>query len=629
MDRSLGGAGIRFRAAGTHAGRGVAVVEQGSAMHGRPLLGRPPGLCFRGGLKTGENTGLADASMSACDRYFLPQPTRVPSVTHANSKPHDLQQLDALTGGAFTAATSGDRAARIREWLATAPAQDLMQEVFKELSVKDKGAARPLREKLDELRRAKTQDALAADWATRGQVLLDTPRLNIADAMAWQRDAAKAGAPLSREPLASLKAALSERIKVVEDLQNQAMVQREAAVLLAQRIELLSTKGWKDAQAVADALRTDVTHWQAQADALEGDANWSCVDTKYTPMIESSRAQLLVVWDAFSAALGQAVAADADPAAPLPPVPVWADQLRAARGLPAEAAVRPAKPKVDPAVREEQRQKAAAAVTPVLEKVEQEVSEGHGKASAGAAAALRNAFKEHGRHLDSALEARVHAALGAAGELEGWQRWRADQLREELVAKAEALLQRKPKVKVKPARAGAATEVAAAETADADAASPTTEPASPASDAVATGAALDNAVPEIVESKAMAVPPPKRLWTPLPRPKALCRSSTRTPGPMLLSLRATRRRESVNLSARPVPPRARTRRPCPSWAVARCRKRCASCVSSGKRWTRAACPTMPCGSVSTKPATKRTRWWKSGSTSSRPRLRRTRRSAWR
>ena len=490
MDRSLGGAGIHFRAAGTRAGRGVAV-------HGRPLLGRPLGLCFRGGLKTGENTGLADASMSACDRHFLPQPTRVPSVTHANSKPHDLQQLDALTGGAFTAATSGDRAARIREWLATAPAQDLMQEVFKELSVKDKGAARPLREKLDELRRAKTQDALAADWATRGQVLLDTPRLNIADAMAWQRDAAKAGAPLSREPLASLKAALSERIKVVEDLQNQAMVQREAAVLLAQRIELLSTKGWKDAHAVADALRTDVTHWQAQADALEGDANWSCVDTKYTPMIESSRAQLLVVWDAFSAALGQAVAADADPAAPLPPVPVWADQLRAARGLPVEAAARPAKPKVDPAVREEQRQKAAAAVTPVLEKVEQEVSEGHGKASAGAAAALRNAFKEHGRHLDSALEARVHAALGAAGELEGWQRWRADQLREELVAKAEALLQRKPKVKVKPARAGAATEVAAAETADADAASPTTEPASPASDAVATGAAHDNAVPEI------------------------------------------------------------------------------------------------------------------------------------
>ena len=60
----------------------------------------------------------------------------------------------------------------------------------------------------------------------------------------------------------------------------------------------------------------------------------------------------------------------------------------------------------------------------------------------GAAAALRGALKDHGRFIDAALEASVHAALAAAGDLEGWQRWRADQLREELVARAEALLQR-------------------------------------------------------------------------------------------------------------------------------------------------------------------------------------------
>jgi hypothetical protein len=416
-------------------------------------------------------------------------------VTHASSKPHDTQQLDALTGGAFTAATSGDRAARIREWLATGPTPELMQEVFKELSVKDKGAARPLREKLDELRRAKGQEALAAEWATRGQALLDTPRLKIADAMAWQRDAAKAGAPLSREPLASLKTALSERVKVVEDLQNQAMVQREAAVLLAQRIELLSTKSWKDAQTVAEALQADVAHWQAQADTLAADANWNGVDAKFTPMIDTSRAQLLVVWEAFSAALAQTVLAAADAGAPLPPVPVWADELRAVRGVPAEAAPRPAKPKMDPAVRDELRQKAAAAVTEVLLKVEQEVGEGHGKASAGAAAALRNAFKEHAKHLEAALEARVHAALGAAGELEGWQRWRADQLREELVAKAEALLQRKPKIKVKPARPVRPSAEAAAVPAEADAAVALPE----------TGAA-DAVAPETAAPDVAAVP---------------------------------------------------------------------------------------------------------------------------
>ena len=36
----------------------------------------------------------------------------------------------------------------------------------------------------------------------------------------------------------------------------------------------------------------------------------------------------------------------------------------------------------------------------------------------------------------------MHAALVAAGELEGWQRWSADKVREDLVAKAEGLLKR-------------------------------------------------------------------------------------------------------------------------------------------------------------------------------------------
>lgn len=51
-------------------------------------------------------------------------------------------------------------------------------------------------------------------------------------------------------------------------------------------------------------------------------------------------------------------------------------------------------------------------------------------------------LKVHGKLIDAELERKVHAALVAAGELEGWQRWSADQLREDLVARAEALLQR-------------------------------------------------------------------------------------------------------------------------------------------------------------------------------------------
>lgn len=357
-------------------------------------------------------------------------------------KTHDTQALDALTGGAFSAPTSGERSARVREWLAGEPSAEQMQEVFRELSARDKGAARLLREKLDEIKRAKGQEAIAAEWAEKGRALLAQPRLNIADAMAWQRDAAKAGAPLSREPLVGVKTELADRVRGIEDLQNRVQVQREAAVLLAQRIEVLSTKSWKDAQAAADALRADVPQWQAQAQELLSDPNWVSVDPRFPPLLEASRNQLQVVWDAFQSALAQAVTASEAADAPLPPVPVWADELRQARGLPAEAAApaRPARPKVEP----EQRAHANKIVGDALARLEQEVGQGHGKATTGAANALRNALKEHGKLVDDKLEAQAHAALGAATELEGWQRWRADQLRQELVAKAEALFETVP-----------------------------------------------------------------------------------------------------------------------------------------------------------------------------------------
>ena len=354
------------------------------------------------------------------------------------AKVHESHPLDQLTGGAFSAHTSSERTARIRDWLAGNPTAEQMQAVFKELSGKDKGAAKLLREKLDEIKRSRGQESIAQEWAERGQMLLAVAKLNIADAMAWQRDAAKAGAPLSREPLLTLKAQLSDRVKGIEDLQHRVQVQREAAVLLAQRIEVLSTKSWHDAQGAAQALQADVDHWQAQASALLTDTNWPSVEARFPPLLETSRTQLLVVCDAFREALAQATAAAADASAPLPPVPVWADELRAARGVPAEAVSKPQKPKIDPEIRAQ----AAKAVQEVLSKLELEIAEGHGKASAGAAAALRNALKDHGRLIDDKLENLAHAALAAAGELEGWQRWRADQLREALVAKAEGLLKR-------------------------------------------------------------------------------------------------------------------------------------------------------------------------------------------
>ncbi|MDO8385192.1 MAG: DUF349 domain-containing protein [Polaromonas sp.] len=369
------------------------------------------------------------------------------AVKTPSTQPGASHPLDGLTGGAFSAPTSGERTARIREWLATGPSAEQMAEVYKDLANRDKGAAKPLKEKIDEAKRAKNQETVAAEWAEKGQALLALKKLNLADALAWQRDAAKAGAPLSREPLAGLKGQLADRVKTIEDLQHRTQVQREAAVLIAQRIEVLSTKPWRDAQSAWDALRADVTHWQGQADEIAQDANWASVDAKFPPLLDASRGQLLAVWEAFQGALSLAVAAAEDVAAPLPAVPVWADELRAARGQPraaegaaGEQPARAPKAKIDPAVLKEMREKSSAVVQAALAKLEHEVTEGHGKSTPKVAAELRQALKDNIRNIDSTLEAAAHAALTSAGELEGWQRWRADQIREELVAKAEALV---------------------------------------------------------------------------------------------------------------------------------------------------------------------------------------------
>lgn len=127
-------------------------------------------------------------------RVALPTPSEAvnASVKSAPSTA-DLSQLDALTGGAFKSPTSGERATRLREWLASEPSIEQMTEVYRELSHRDKGAAKPLKDKLDELKRIKAQNAIAEEWAAKAQALLAQSRLNLADAMGWQREAAKAG----------------------------------------------------------------------------------------------------------------------------------------------------------------------------------------------------------------------------------------------------------------------------------------------------------------------------------------------------------------------------------------------------------------------------------------------------
>ncbi|WP_367185251.1 DUF349 domain-containing protein [Limnohabitans sp. Rim8] len=376
-------------------------------------------------------------------------------LTVTSSKPFDIAALDPLTAGIFNAPTSGERSARLRDWLLTEPSGDLMAEVYRELSGRDKGVAKLLKEKLDELKRLHGQEALATEWAQKAEQLLQAPRLNMADALAWQRDAAKAGAPLSREPLAGLKHRLTEVVKGVEDLQHQVMVQREAAVLLAQRIEVLSTKSLAEALGGQTGLEADVAQWQNQAQALTQSSVWPSVELKYPPQLDAAGKQLQAVWDGFSAAATLAEIAQTDVTTALPPVPVWADEIRRLRGessqqvaaaaesaKPAktEQAEKAVKPKIDPAQRQALREQAMLAVTQALELLEKRLTEAQETPPAEATVALRNVLKTHGKQLDTSLDERLHKSLTAGGDAEGWQRWLADQVRTDLVTQAEALL---------------------------------------------------------------------------------------------------------------------------------------------------------------------------------------------
>ena len=356
--------------------------------------------------------------------------------TPSHSSP-DLSALDALTGGAITAATAGERLTRVRQWLDTEPSVEVLQQVFKELSARDKGAAKPVKEKIEELRRSKNQDALADEWATKANALLNHPKLNLADAMAWARDAAKAGAPLSREPLSGLRLALAELVKHIEDLAHRAQVLRESALLMAQRIEVLSTKPWTEAVELRSTLQADLQRFDTEWQALSQDRHWQSVDPKYPAILNEGAQHIHLVWDAFHAALTQTEAAASDASLPLPGVPAWADQLRVLRGEVAKPApVAASKPAVDPA----QQAQAVQAVEQLLQTLDTELALGHSKATTSAATALKQALKTHGRSLPTDLEASAQLALTKATELEGWQRWRADQLRTELVTKAEGLL---------------------------------------------------------------------------------------------------------------------------------------------------------------------------------------------
>jgi hypothetical protein len=121
--------------------------------------------------------------------------------------------------------------------------------------------------------------------------------------------------------LAGLRQALAERIKHVAELEHRAQVQRETALLLIQRIEMLSTKSWQEALEQQAALQADLKRLHDEFAALQADPHWHSVDPKYPTLVVETTQHFPLVWEAFAAALQQTQAAAVDASLPLPAVP--------------------------------------------------------------------------------------------------------------------------------------------------------------------------------------------------------------------------------------------------------------------------------------------------------------------
>ena len=220
------------------------------------------------------------------------------------------------------------------------------------------------------------------------------------------------------------------------------MVQRpEGRCCWRNALNCCPPKPWKEAQAVADALQADsFAHWQSAGHCPESDPNWACVDNKYPLMIEDRRAhQLLVVWGRLQRRPGTGRRGRSRRAAPLPPVPVWAERLRVARGLPL-----PTRRRSLPSPKWTRHPAGAAAIprppwTP---------GAGEGRAGSRRRSWLPRPVGGRCRTYHSRNMVGIWTPPWKRGyrvrwarcmNSKHWQRWRADQLREELVAKAEAL----------------------------------------------------------------------------------------------------------------------------------------------------------------------------------------------
>ena len=86
----------------------------------------------------------------------------------------------------------------LKSWLETQPSLTDLNRVHKEMSGRDKGAAKVLKEAIDSLKREHHQEELVVEWTHKAQHVLGQHPFVMGDALAWVRDAATSRRIISR-----------------------------------------------------------------------------------------------------------------------------------------------------------------------------------------------------------------------------------------------------------------------------------------------------------------------------------------------------------------------------------------------------------------------------------------------
>jgi hypothetical protein len=343
-----------------------------------------------------------------------------------------------------TTSSSQERLHILQQWLQEKPSTEAIKTLLEVYLNKDKGITKLLRNHLEHLDVIAENQLKIEYWVDQAKDLLAQDDMQISQALVWQRDVAKAKLSISEPPLLDVNLALTQKINQLEDLQKQILVHKESALLLINRIQKQEVQPLSDAITAAPGINEDIKTWLQEYNYMKVQRSCQGLEPRFLASLEFASQQLQTVWTAYSEALEQAQQALKTPSSFLPKGSLWLEEIQDQHKLEQTKALEQidnvSQGDASHAIAEEEKQRAIQAIQKPLEDLEKALKQGRTKAINVAAQKVRSMLREYEIALEEEQRTRIYSTLKSATDLQDWQRWRTDQLRQNLIDKAKSLV---------------------------------------------------------------------------------------------------------------------------------------------------------------------------------------------